>query len=411
MMQDLVSVETAHGALTFDAAVGNIPRLRLKWDERWIEPLHNAPWRDEPAVQANAQLPPVDRRLAGDFFCAPFASAADPGVPPHGWTANSQWDVAERRGGWLRAVLGTAATSPHVPLTLTLSPHAGRADDGGAGSATSRFSPSLRGEGPGRGMRGDTPGRTVLGSTITKTLELADDAPLLYQEHVIDGGSGILPVAHHPMLHLAGAGRFFTSPKRAVLTPDQPLEPGRSCLAYPARSTDVTRVAAADGGTVDLTRWPIGARNEDFAVLVEAAEAGIAWSAVIREDDIVFFLKDPAVLPVTMLWFSNGGRDYAPWNGRHIGVVGIEDGCAPGVGGEAAAALPNPVADEGVATGLTLAEGRRHVIRHVTGAVPRPAGWTRIADIAATGDRLTISDGVGRQLRLPWRRDFLKGRD
>ena len=125
MMQDLVSVETAHGALTFDAAVGNIPRLRLKWDERWIEPLHNAPWRDEPAVQANAQLPPVDRRLAGDFFCAPFASAADPGVPPHGWTANSQWDVAERRGGWLRAVLGTAATSPHVPLTLTLSPHAG----------------------------------------------------------------------------------------------------------------------------------------------------------------------------------------------------------------------------------------------------------------------------------------------
>ena len=117
------------------------------------------------------------------------------------------------------------------------------------------------------------------------------------------------------------------------------------------------------------------------------------------------------MLPVTMLWFSNGGRDYAPWNGRHIGVVGIEDGCAPGVGGEAAAGRPNAVAAEGVATGLPLSEGRRHAIRHVTGAVPRPDGWTEIVDISATGDRLVITDGAGRQLQLPWRGDFLKGRD
>jgi hypothetical protein len=412
-MQDLVSIETAHGALTFDAAAGNVPKLRLRWAGRWIEPLHAAPWRDEPEIQADTRLALVDRRLAGDFFCAPFAGAVDPDVPPHGWTANSTWRVTEQERGRLRADLGAAAELADQPLTLTLSPHAGRGDNGAAGSAPSPFSPSKRGEGPGRGMRGDAHVISVLGATVTKILELADDAPLLYQEHVIEGGAGILPVAHHPMLRLSGAGRFFTSPKRAVLTPNEPLEPGRSRLAYPTRSTDLTRVAAADGETIDLTRWPIGTRNEDFAVLVEAGSTDIGWSAVIREveDDIVFFLKDPAVLPVTMLWFSNGGRDYSPWNGRHIGVVGIEDGCAPGIGGEAAAALPNPIADEGVPTGLPLSEGRRHVIRHVTGAVPRPAGWTGIADISATGDRLTISDGAGRQMHLPWRRDFLKGRD
>jgi hypothetical protein len=361
MMQDLVSIETAHGGLTFDAAVGNIPQLRLQWAGRWIEPLHSAPWRDEPEVQADTRLPLVDRRLAGDFFCAPFVGAIDPDVPPHGWTANSAWHVAGQERGSLHAVLE----------------------------------------------------RDISGAAVTKMLELADDAPLLYQEHVINGGSGVLPVAHHPMLRLVGAGRFFTSRKRAVLTPDTPLEPGHSRLAYPTQSADLTAVATSDDGMADLTRWPIGTRHEDFAVLVEAEGADIAWSAVIRdaEDDIVFFLKNPAVLPVTMLWFSNGGRDYSPWNGRHLGVVGIEDGCAPGVGGEAAAGRPNPIAAEGVATGLKLARGNRHVIRHVTGAIPRPAGWTEIAVIAAAGDRLTISDGAGRQIQLPWRRDFLKGRD
>lgn len=360
-MQDLVSIESAHGALTFDAAVGNIPTLRLQWQGRWIAPLHSAPWRDEPEVQADHRLPFVDRRLAGDFFCAPFAGSDDPETPPHGWTANSAWHLERRERAGLRAVLG----------------------------------------------------RNVSGSTVTKRLELAEDAPLLYQEHVFEGGHGVLPVAHHPMLRLAGAGQFFTSNKRAVLTPDQPLEPGRSRLAYPARSTDLTRVAAGDGGTLDLTHWPIGTSNEDFAVLVEAEGSDLAWSAVIREaeDDIVFFLKNPDVLPVTMLWFSNGGRDYSPWNGRHLGVVGIEDGCAPGVGGEAAAAGPNPVAAEGVATGLTLADGRRHTIRHVIGAIPRPAGWSAITDISASGDQLMISDDAGRQVHLPWRQDFLKGRD
>ncbi|HHZ08599.1 MAG TPA: hypothetical protein GX405_07440 [Rhizobiales bacterium] len=411
-MRDLVSIETAHGALTFDAAAGNIPKLRLRWAGRWIEPLHAAPWRDEPEVQADTRLPLVDRRLAGDFFCAPFAGAVDPNVPPHGWTANSAWRVTEQERGLLRAVLGAAAELADLPLTLP-SPRSRGEGMLEAEAVPHLPSPRERGEGPGRGMRGDAHVTTVLGATIAKILALAEDAPLLYQEHVIESGNGILPVAHHPMVHLTGTGRFFTSRKRAVLTPDRPLEPGRGRLAYPARSTDLTRVAAADGGTVDLTRWPIGTRNEDFAVLVEAVPEGIGWSAVIREaeDDIVFFLKDPAVLPITMLWFSNGGRDHAPWNGRHVGVVGVEDGCAPGLAGEAAAGQPNPIAAEGVASGLALAEGRRHVVRHVTGAVPRPAGWTGIADISTAGDRLTISDGAGQRLELPWRRDFLKGRD
>lgn len=359
MMQDLVSIATACGALQFDPAVGNIPHLRFNWAGRSLTPLYAAPWREEPAAQALSGLSPAERRLAGDFFCAPFAAAADREVPAHGWTANSQWHVEEQEPHAIRSVLV----------------------------------------------------RDVSGARIAKRLELATDAPLLYQEHRIDGGQGVLPVAHHPMLHLSGRGRFFTSRKRAALTFSEVFEPGRSCLAYPARSTDLRRAAGADGGAVDLSRWPIGRRNEDFVTLVEAPDTALGWSAVIREDedDIVFFIKDPSVLPVTMLWFSNGGRDHAPWNGRVVGVTGLEDGCCPGPAGEAAAAAANPVAAEGVATGLTLAAGRCHIVRHAMGALPRPEGWSAIADISIEGDRLAISDNAGRRIALSWRRDFLKG--
>lgn len=359
MMQELVSVSTACGALQFDPAVGNIPRLSFHWAGRSVEPLYVAPWREDPAVQACSGLSPAERRLAGDFFCAPFAAAADPNVPAHGWTANSQWHVEKREPHAVRSILA----------------------------------------------------RDVSGARITKSLEMAEDAPLLYQEHRIEGGQGVLPVAHHPMLSLSDRGRFFTSRKRAILTFPEVFEPGRSCLAYPTRSTDVRRIAGARGEAVDLSSWPLATHNEDFVTLVEAADAALGWSAVIREeeDDIVFFLKDPSVLPVTMLWFSNGGRDHTPWNGRVLGVTGLEDGCCPGPAGEAAASAANPVAAEGVPTGLPLAAGRNHIVRHVMGALPRPEGWDDIVDISTTGDRLAISDGTGRRIELPWRRDFLKG--
>ena len=44
-----------------------------------------------------------------------------------------------------------------------------------------------------------------------------------------------------------------------------------------------------------------------------------------------------------MLWFSNGGRDYPPWNGRHVGVLGIEEGRSYAAYGHAASAADNPL--------------------------------------------------------------------
>ncbi len=353
-----VVAETPAGRVAVDPAVGNLPLLDFaRPDGGRIAALHRAPWAGTPEALALPGLLPLERYLAGDFLCAPFAANDIEGGPFHGHAANGPWRLLEARPDALRLELR----------------------------------------------------RPVMGARIEKRLALAPDAPLLYQEHRIEGGAGPLTAAHHPMVRLGGRGRLCLSPKRAALTPEAPLEPGRNLLRCPARATDLAAVPAAGGGTLDLGRLPLGARHEDFATLVEAPDSPLGWTAVLREDegDIVFFLKAPAVLPVTMLWFSNGGRDAPPWSGRHLGVLGIEDGRAAGPLGHAAAAGPNPVAAEGVPTVFALAPGRVHRIAHVTGALPRPARWRAVTAIAVEGDRLTLSGDDGTTVGLPFRAGFL----
>ena len=353
-----LTLESACGSLALDPALGNLRRLRFSVGARTLEPLHTAPWADDPDARFPAATPAVERHLSGDFLCAPFGAADVEPSPPHGWSANSEWDAQEAPAGAMRLRLR----------------------------------------------------RQPMGATLEKQLRLADDAPLLYQTHTVAGGHDGLTVAHHPMVRLAGTGTFFTSPKRVALSPDAPLEPGRNRLACPAATADLRAFPGADGAPVDLTRLPIADRHEDFVTLVEAPDTPLGWSAVLRdaENDIVFFLKDPRILPVTMLWHSNGGRDYAPWNGAHTGVLGVEDGCAAGAAGHRAALGDNPVARTGVPTFLPLAAGRAHRVAHVIGAVPRPAGWRRIAEIAVSGDTLTLTEAGGDTLRLPFAPGFFE---
>ncbi|MEM8591317.1 MAG: hypothetical protein AAGF13_02210 [Pseudomonadota bacterium] len=345
-----LSAETPAGRVCLDPALGNIRRLSFQHGERVIEPLHAAPWINEPETDRLPDLIPVERQLSGDFFCAPFGASDVFAAPAHGWTANSEWVPQE-----------TAQDT----LQLTLK-------------------------------------RQIQGATFTKTLRIAPDAPLLYQEHLIAGGEGLLTVAHHPMVNVESGARFSTSPKRAVLAATTALEEGRNALLAGARSA--TLDLAGVNGPVDLTQLPIAQAHEDFVTLIEAKSSPLGWSAILRpmQDDVVFILKDPRKLPVTMLWHSNGGRDYAPWNGRHTGILGIEDGCAAGEAGHRASLSDNPVAREGVPTALTLAPTTVHRIAHVIGAVPRPKGWQTVADITLENDHLMLTGDTHTTLTLPF---------
>ena len=349
-----VEIDPARGVLTGLWFETDVVAQGGAGARRRIAPLHRAHWVGEPVPEG---LAPVERGLEGDFLSAPFGrDDLQPGGPIHGPAANSRWEVLDHRETAEAALLRLCLQAP------------------------------------------------VRGAVLEKELRLFAGTPFLFQTHRIHGGEGALSLAHHPMLRFAGGGRLCFSAKRAALTASR-VEPGHR-LQPAARGTDLQALPGV-AGPLDLggfPDWPPG--HEDFLTLVEAPGARLGWTAALRraERDLVLVLKDPARLPVTMLWLSNGGRQAAPWDGRHLGVIGIEDACAAGdEGNRAAASGANRIAAEGVATALPLAPGRSHVTFQAIGALPLPAGWTGVAEVAAGGGRLTIRpEGGGAALAFDW---------
>lgn len=344
-------------SVAVDLSVGHIADFAIDAGERVLKPLHRAPWVGEQDLPSD--IAPGLERLSGDFLCAPFSLSDIEDAPGHGWPANSPWAVTSSsaiNGGW-RATLRLA--------------------------------------------------RPVLGAVIEKTLTLRDNHPFLYQEHRIIGGSGELPVAHHVMSIMAHGGRLAFSPKRFAETSANPLEPdparGRYRLRYPARAEDVHRFPGRDGSTIDLALYSPDERCEDFVILVEQIDNLLGWTALHREreGDVVLVMKNPRDLPVTMLWYSNGGRDYAPWNGRHLGVLGIEDGRT--AVGHRQSIERNSLKDAGVPTSFKLQPEGVITFRHVMGALP-------LQDLPEAvmqhPDSLVLSQD-GNEVRVPFDERFL----
>ena len=357
----------AKGArVVIDLAVGHLRAVEFETGGRKIAPFYTAPWVDDPAIANDESILPNLRFLSGDFFCAPFGATDDPNIPSHGWPANSQWSHVETR------------SHPN-------------------GGSVARFELEKR----------------PLGARLIKEITLRDGHPFIYQRHIFQGGEGAISVASHPMTKFETRGRLSFSPKAYGETPPKPQESdpkrGRSVLAHPARFTDLGAVPLKDGSTTDLRSYPIAERHEDFLMLVEAQGSRLGWAAAVRPDarDIVLSLKNPRDFPVTMLWFSNGGRDYPPWNGRNVGVLGIEEGRAWSANGFRASVAPNPLSDSGVPTSLQLRPNGTAEVRHVIGALPLPDGWTGIASITGGGTSLTLTDETGETHEIPFAADFL----
>jgi hypothetical protein len=354
--------------LTLDLDVGHIRAFEVEHAGRTIAPLHTAPWVDEPGVAADPTIPPNLKYLSGDFFCAPFAKSDVEEAPSHGWPANSRWNL-----------LGTASR---------------------AGGTTARYQLE----------------KAVMGARLVKEITLRDGHAFAYQRHVFEGGNGAISVASHAMTRFVRSGRLSFSPKASAELPSmqQETDParGRSVFAHPARTTDLTKLPLADGTTVDIHNYPVASGHEDFAMLVEAKGAKVGWTAAVRPDagDIVFSLKNPADFPVTFLWFSNGGRYYPPWNRRHLGVLGIEEGRAYSAYGHAASIAPNPLSDAGVPTSLTLKPGGAVAVRHVIGGVPLPTSWSTVASVEVEDGGLRAVGNDGTAQDYPFDGNFLNGR-
>jgi hypothetical protein len=358
-----VDIEAKGIRAKIELLFGMISELVVERDGLDISMLHKVPWLGEKMPE---DIAPHLGGLAGDFFCAPFGDASADGAPGHGWPANSSWTHlgTERKGG----------------------------------ETVARF-------------RLD---RKAMGADLVKELRLVDGHPFLYQRHIFTGGHAEgMAVANHAMISLPNGGHLSFSPKRWWETPQIPLEPdparGRSLLACPAKTTDPRHFPLAAGGEADITRYPFASRHEDFAIGVEAEGSRLGWTTVVRgkEGDLFISLRNPARLPMTMLWFSNGGRDYAPWSGRHVGCLGVEEGLNRAMLGDSVTRIPNPLDAAGVPTGLTLDRNGSVEVRHVIGSIPW-SGDVKIAEVSPVANGVEVKAVDSTAQKIPCDLAFLE---
>lgn len=333
-------------------AGGQIAPVAFRLGRRTVEPFHTAPWCGQPEA---AQLIPLLRELRGDFFCAPFgAGPAWRGEehPPHGETANADWTVISSTPERLVARLDT------------------------------RVRPGV----------------------ITKTIEVRPNETNLYQSHLFERMQGGMCFGHHAMLDFNRNGPGFVSTSKLRLAQvlpapfENPPQGGYTSLREGAWLRRLDKVPLAAGGVTDLTRFPAREGFEDLVMIHHRDTEDFAWSAVVfpAKKFVWFSLKNPAHLASTVLWHSHGGRHYAPWNGRHRGVLGVEDVTAYFHLGLAASLAPNPWSERGVATALKFSRNAPRRIPYIMGVAALPPGFDRVRSIRRTADgvRLTAVGGA-----------------
>lgn len=308
-----------------------------------IRPYAVAPWAEETLGDG---IPPMLRALRGDWFCSAFGENSElyagQRLPPHGETANRDWVEIERRetndGCWLR--LGV-----DMPLQ---------------------------------------------GGTCHATTALLTNQSVVYQRHDLNGLTQPINPGHHATLafpNSPGAGRLSFSSLIHAQTYFEPTaraeDRGYSWLEPGVEISDLRAVRCIDGSLTDLSRYPARRGFEDIAILCADPAQEFAWSAVAFPEQryVWFALRDPKQLASTLLWFSNGGRHFPPWNGRHINVMGIEDITGFFHVGAAASCRENFLSQRGIATCLRPDAHGRVSIFYIQGVAHLPPDFDRVADI------------------------------
>jgi hypothetical protein len=332
--------------------------VKFRLGSRTIEPYSVSPWAEE---KTEPGLCGMLRALRGDFFCLPFGGNEIPfrgeSHPPHGETANSKWSFESLQNDEATATL-------HLSLR-----------------------PKVR------------PGR------VDRFFTLREGHTAFYCSDVVSGMSGPMDIGHHAILRFPdqpGAGQISTSRiLRAQVFPSQfedPAQRGYSSLKPGALFKQLDRCPALNGGFADLSRYPARRGFEDLVMLTHRAAKDFAWTAVTFPEEryVWFALKDPRVLASTILWLSNGGRHYAPWNGRHVNVMGIEDVTSYFHYGLAQSVKANPIRPGNIPTVVQLQKKQPLTVRYIMGVAAIPAGFDRVKSIRRAEGAIALTSNSGK---------------
>ena len=319
-----------------------------------VQPYYINPWINE-----NLNLDGVLGPLRGDFFCMPFGGNSeawqDEKHPGHGEVAGGAWRMRE-------------ASSANGELNICLEMNT-----------------------------------NVRKGKIIKQITLVDGQNVIYSRHQIVGISGSMPLGHHAILAipekpgstLVSVGEFdlgMTNPGWF----SRPENGAAQALALGATFDNLTRVPTLDGGVTDCSTFPARPGFDDLLCVMKRDRGVPAWITAVFPDQgyLWFGLKDASVLPATLFWMSNRGRQAPPWNGRNH-CLGIEDVCAFFADGIKASCEHNQLNEKGFKTAVELSPVKPVKIAYIQGVARIPEGFGRVAELIFEEDQLIFVSKEG----------------
>jgi hypothetical protein len=235
---------------------------------------------------------------------------------------------------------------------------------------------------------------------VDKVIEIVPGQSAIYSRHIITGMEGPMTFGHHPILRISpgSIGRISTSPfiygQVAPIPFEDPAKGGYYSLKPGERFTSLAKVPCIDGQSADLSTYPVRHGYEDLVLMASSPDTRpFAWTAlVVPEENYVWFsLKDPAVLRSTVMWMSNGGRHYPPWNGRHRRAIGLEGVTSWFHYGLAESVASNPMQDAGFPPYVQLRADNPFTINYITAVAKIPPGFDIVSKIHASDDANSVT--------------------
>ena len=325
---------------------GFLDPVTFKFGNVEFSPLNKAPWIDDKNLENS--IPPMLKLLRNDFFCAPFGDSdiLSEENRAHGSTANDKW----------RAI---NITPKKIELQLCAN---------------------------------------IMEADVRKIISIEDEHSVIYEEHIFKGGGGKIPIGHHLMLKADSPLKLSFSNFILGATPPSPIETapelGQSFLQYPQKFSSLNNVKLSNGNTMDLSEYPKMEKHEDLLMMISDDSLPFAWSAAVNSKSrwVFFALKSPNILRSTVLWFSNGGRFYPPFSGRHKNVIGIEEVTGFFHLGHKASVNNNFLNQSGFPTSISLTPNKDFHVRYLFGLVPFSKDFGRVKRIEKYSDGINIID-------------------
>lgn len=321
--------EWSHGHVTMRSLAAAIDPLTFVLPSgKRVSPFHTTPW----IAEGRHYEPPLLNTIRGDWSCLPF------GIP---------YPDASRFGeDWQAAVAVGKASAPDVYASTFEHPHGHSANQAWALTARADGIDAVMGY----------PVDSPFGQVQRQVRSVAGRPAVDVAFTAVARRAVRTNYGFHPTFALPSSGQveITASFDYGVVHPCE-FEPGVSRAKPGARFSSLTEVPLVTGGTGDFSRLPVAGNAEELLLLV-------GGDGVVELSDASLGVRyrlswDPAIMPQMVLWISNRGRAYEPWENRNL-CVGLEPVVSAFELGAAISVADNPISRSGYPTSISLEAGQ-----------------------------------------------------